>query len=136
VILRSQLPGCTCHAEPPPIWKILRQAGCIHQGHRRKPKPLELRQPGEEVQFDLKDGSQVPADPEGRRQHVVEIANFVDAGTSIWLHREVRGDFDAEALWRAWWSSFSACMACPACSPLTMTPASEASLPDVISLPL
>src|SRR6266567_1188522 len=81
-----------------PIWKILRQAGCIQQGHRRKPKPLELRQPGEEVQFDLKDESLVPADPEGRRQHVVEIANFVDAGTSIWLHREVRGDFDAEAL--------------------------------------
>jgi hypothetical protein len=28
---------------------------------------------------------------------VVEIANFVDVGTSIWLHREVRSDFDAEA---------------------------------------
>jgi hypothetical protein len=80
------------------IWKILRQAGCIQQGHRRKPKPLELRQPGEEVQFDLKDGSQVPADPEGKRAHVVEIANFVDAGTSIWLHRQVGAQFDAEAL--------------------------------------
>jgi len=80
------------------IWKILRQAGCIAQDHRRKSKPLELRQPGEEVQFDLKDASSVPADPEGKRQHVVEIANFIDAGTSIWLHREVRSDFDAEAL--------------------------------------
>jgi hypothetical protein len=80
------------------IWKILRQAGCIEQDHRRKPKPLELRQPGEEVQFDLKDASSVPANPEGKRQHVVEIANFVDAGTSIWLHRTIRSDFDAEAL--------------------------------------
>ena len=80
------------------IWKILRRAGCIDKDRRRKPKPLELRQPGEEVQFDLKDASSVPADPEGKRQHVVEIANFVDAGTSIWLHREVRSDFDAEAL--------------------------------------
>jgi transposase InsO family protein len=80
------------------IWKILRQAGCIEEDRRRKPKPLALRQPGEEVQFDLKDGSQVPADPEGKQRHVVEMANFVDAGTSIWLHREVRGDFDAEAL--------------------------------------
>ena len=80
------------------IWKILRQAGCIQQDHRRKPKPLELRHPGEEVQFDLKDGSQVPADPEGKRAHVVEVANFVDAGTSIWLHHQVRSDFDAEAL--------------------------------------
>jgi hypothetical protein len=80
------------------IWKVLRQAGCIVQERQRKPKPLELRQPGEEVQFDLKDASSVPADPEGKRQHVVEIANFIDAGTSIWLHREVRSDFDAEAL--------------------------------------
>src|SRR5215472_15340703 len=80
------------------VWKILRQAGCIEVHRWRKPKPLELRQPGEEVQFDLKDASSVPADPVGKRQHVVEIANFVDAGTSIWLHREVRGDFDAEAL--------------------------------------
>jgi hypothetical protein len=83
------------------IWKILRQAGCIQQGRRRQPRPLELRQPGEEVQFDLKDASSVPADPEGKRQYVVEIANFVDAGTSIWLHREVRGDFDAETLLEA-----------------------------------
>jgi Integrase core domain len=80
------------------IWKILRQAGCIEEGRRRKPRPLELRQPGEEVQFDLKDASSVPADPEGKRQHVVEIANFVDAGTSIWLHRQVGAEFDAEAL--------------------------------------
>jgi hypothetical protein len=29
---------------------------------------------------------------------VVEITNFVDAGTSIWLSRAVRADFDAEAL--------------------------------------
>jgi len=83
------------------IWKILRRAGCIEEDCRHKPRPLELRQPGEEVQFDLKDASSVPADPEGKRQHVVEIANFVDAGTSIWLHREVRGDFDAETLLEA-----------------------------------
>ena len=80
------------------IWKILRQAGYIAQDRRRKPKPSEPRQPGEEVQFDLKDASSVQACAEGQRQHVVEIANFVDAGTSIWLRREVRGDFDAEVI--------------------------------------
>jgi hypothetical protein len=80
------------------IWNILRQSGCIAQDRRRKPKPLELRQPGEEVQFDLKDASSVPADAEGKRAHVVEIANFIDAGTSIWLHRQVGAQFDAEAL--------------------------------------
>jgi transcriptional regulator with XRE-family HTH domain len=81
-----------------PIWKILRQAGYIATDRRRKPKPLELRQPGDEVQFDLKDASSVPADPEGKQQHVVEIANFVDAGTSIWLHQAIGTDFDAETL--------------------------------------
>ena len=54
--------------------------------------------PGEEVQLDLKDIVSVPPDPLGKRQHVVECANFVDAGTSIWLKREVRSDFDAETL--------------------------------------
>jgi transposase InsO family protein len=97
-MLSSKQPVCVCRAEPPPIWKILRHAGCIHKDRRRKLRPLELRRPGEEVQFDLKDESLVPADPGGKRAHVVEIANFVDAGTSIWLHREVRSDFDAEAL--------------------------------------
>jgi Integrase core domain len=80
------------------IWKILRLFGCIAQEHRRKPKPLERKHPGEEVQLDLKDATTVPADPEGKRQHVVEITNFVDAGTSIWLSRSVGGDFDAESL--------------------------------------
>jgi hypothetical protein len=81
-----------------PIWKILRQAGCIQEDRHRKPQPLELRQPGEEVQFDLKDARSVLPDPVGKKQHVVEIANFVDAGTSIWLHQQVGADFDAEVL--------------------------------------
>jgi primosomal protein N' len=90
--------GVRLPREPPTIWKILRQAGCIAHDHRRKPKPLELRERGEEVQFDLQDESLVPAEASGKQQHVVEIAHFVDAGTSIWLQREVRGDFDAEVL--------------------------------------
>ena len=134
-ILCSNTPAYGCRAEPPTVWKILRQAGCIEEHRRRKPKPLELRQPGEEVQFDLKDASSVPADPAGKQQHVVEIANFVDAGTSIWLHREVRGDFDAEALWRAWWSNFCGSQACLRCSPLIPILASLEALQDAISLP-
>jgi hypothetical protein len=80
------------------IWKILRLFGCIAPELRRKPKPLEPKQPGEEVQLDLKDATTVPADLEGKRQHVAEIANFVDAGTSIWMSHTVGGDFDAETL--------------------------------------
>jgi hypothetical protein len=50
------------------VWKIVRQAGCMEEDHRRKLKPLELPEPGEEVQFDLKDGSHVPSDAEGKRK--------------------------------------------------------------------
>ncbi len=66
------------------VWKILRMFGCIAQAPHRTSKPLSPKQPGEETQLDLKDATTVPADPDGKRQHVAEIANFVDAGTSIW----------------------------------------------------
>jgi len=50
------------------IWKILRLFGCIAQDHRRQPKPAERKQPGEEIQLDLKDATTVPADAEGKRK--------------------------------------------------------------------
>jgi hypothetical protein len=37
------------------------------------------------VQFDLKDAVTVPADLEGKQQHVVEIANFIDAGCTGYM---------------------------------------------------
>jgi hypothetical protein len=45
------------------IWKILRQQGCILDKPTRHRKPLEPREPLEEVQLDFKDASTVPADP-------------------------------------------------------------------------
>jgi transposase InsO family protein len=78
------------------IWKILRGNDRILVDRRRKPKPLEPRDPLQEIQIDFKDDSTVPADPLGKRQHVVETCNFVDAGTSVWLYAPVREDFTAE----------------------------------------
>ncbi len=46
--------------------------------------------------MDFKDASSVPADPQGKQQHVVEVLNFVDAGTSILLSAQPRDDFHAE----------------------------------------
>jgi hypothetical protein len=43
-----------------------------------------------------KDVSSVPADPGGKQQHVVEVFNFVDAGTSILLDAQVQADFHAQ----------------------------------------
>lgn len=80
------------------IWKILRTQGYMAQEHRRKSRPQDLKEPGEEVQFDLKDAASVPADLEGKQQHVVEIANFVDAGTSIWLKGVAHDNFHAATL--------------------------------------
>jgi transposase InsO family protein len=77
------------------IWKILRQHDRILVDRRRRSKPREQLDPLQEVQIDFKDASSVPADPLGKRQHVVETCNFVDAGTSIWLHAPVREDFTA-----------------------------------------
>jgi hypothetical protein len=54
--------------------------------------------------MDFKDASTVRADPsgEGKRQHVVEVCNFVDAGTSILLsaqaHDAFREETDFEAV--------------------------------------
>jgi hypothetical protein len=78
------------------IWKILRSNARILLDRRRRPTPLERREPLQEIQIDFKDDSTVPTDPWGKQQHVVETCNFVDAGTSIWLHAPVREDFTAE----------------------------------------
>ena len=43
-----------------------------------------------------KDVSSVPADPDGKRQHVVETLNIIDTGTSMQLDAHVRSDFTAE----------------------------------------
>src|SRR2546429_652457 len=83
------------------IWKILRQHDRIAVDRRRACKPRELPEPLQEIQIDFKDDSTVPADPLGKQQHVVETCNFVDAGTSIWLHAPVREDFTAETAFEA-----------------------------------
>jgi transposase InsO family protein len=78
------------------IWKILRKPGFILDPSEPTRKPLEPREPLQEIQMDFKDATTVPADPEGKRQHVVEVLNFVDAGTSILLSAQPHADFHAE----------------------------------------
>jgi len=43
-----------------------------------------------------KDASTVPADPHGKKQHVVETLNIIDKGTSVLVAHYVRTDFTAE----------------------------------------
>ncbi len=83
------------------IWKVLRQHGRIALDLPRRHRPLERPAPLAEVQMDFKDASSVPADPEGKKQHTVEVLNFVDAGTSILLSAQVNADYHAETAFDA-----------------------------------
>jgi transposase InsO family protein len=82
------------------IWQILRQAGCIPH-HHRDHVPVERPVPMAMWQLDFKDVSSVPADPDGKQKHVVEVLDTVDMGTSILLGAHVRPDFTAETALRS-----------------------------------
>jgi hypothetical protein len=43
-----------------------------------------------------KDAATVPADPDGKRQPVVEVLNVIDEGTSGLVEAQVGADFHAE----------------------------------------
>jgi integrase-like protein len=83
------------------IWKVLRAHGRIACDLPRRRQPLVRPAPLEEVQMDFKDVSSVPADPTGKQQHVVEVLNFVDAGTSSLLSAQVSADYHAQTAFDA-----------------------------------
>jgi transposase InsO family protein len=78
------------------IWQILRKYGRMLPRVPRPKEPLDRPPPLLAWQLDFKDASTVPADPDGKRQHVVEVLNTVDTGTSILLDAQVRSDFVAD----------------------------------------
>lgn len=53
------------------IWQILRQYGRIALRQRRDHQPVPRPAPHSSWQLDFKDVSTVPADPDGKRAHVV-----------------------------------------------------------------
>ena len=78
------------------VWQILRQHGRIATPTERRHTPLERPEPLTSWQLDFKDVSTVPPEPDGKQQHVVEVLNTVDTGTSILVNAQVREDFTAE----------------------------------------
>jgi transposase InsO family protein len=78
------------------IYRLLQQAGRIAHRLPHLQEPLERPAPMSHWQLDFKDASTVPADPDGKRQHVVEVLNTVDEGTSILVEAQVGADFHAE----------------------------------------
>jgi transposase InsO family protein len=75
------------------IWRILRQYQRIVSPHRQAHQPVSRPEPLQSWQLDFKDASTVPPDPEGKQQHVVEVLDAVDVGTSILIAAEARADF-------------------------------------------
>jgi transposase InsO family protein len=78
------------------IWEILHQHGRIASRSRREHQPMERPEPMKAWQIEFKDASTVPADPVGKQQHVVEILNVVDMGTSLVVAAQVHEDFHAQ----------------------------------------
>src|ERR687885_92751 len=62
---------------------------------------LELPEPLSAWQLDFKDVATVRPEGEGKQQHVVEVLNTVDVGTSILVNAQVREDFTAETTLQA-----------------------------------
>ena len=78
------------------IYRILKSHQRILSRGKSLHQPVERPAPMTCWQIDFKDVSSVPADPDGKRQHVVETLNILDMGTSVLLDAHVRPDFTAE----------------------------------------
>jgi hypothetical protein len=78
------------------IYRLLCEAGRIAHRLPHVQEPQERPAPMSQWQLDFKDASTVPAVVDGKRQHVVEVLNAVDAGTSVLIAAQVGADFHAE----------------------------------------
>jgi transposase InsO family protein len=92
-----QLPVPSCKT----IYRILKAHARIAQPGKALHQPCERPAPMTSWQLDFTDVSSVPADPDGKRQHVVETLNIIDTGTSLLLDAHVRSDFTAETALQA-----------------------------------
>ena len=60
------------------LYRLLKAHGRIPSRHPRVPHPLQRPAALSHWQLDFKDVSSVPAEPEGKQQHVVETLDVVD----------------------------------------------------------
>ncbi len=86
------------------IWSILDAAGLIERAEPRKRSPLPMVESLEEVQVDFKEVSSAvpdPTSPSEKRHHLIEVCNFLDAGSSRLLSAQPHEDFHAETAFDA-----------------------------------
>jgi hypothetical protein len=92
--------GCVLPRSTRTVWKILDRYHRIARPGRREHEELERLEPGVEWGMDFHDVSTVPADPLGKKQHVVEILNLVDHGSSAVVASEPGDAYTAETALR------------------------------------
>lgn len=78
------------------LWAILDRHGRIPRPPPREHEPVERPAPMSSWQMDFKDVSSVPPDPNGKQQHVVEVLNIVDVGSSILVAALPHAEYNAE----------------------------------------
>ncbi len=83
------------------IHRLLQAHGRIAHPKKRVHEPMERPAPLSQWQIDFKDVESVPAEPDGKQQHVVETLTIIDMGTSVLLDAHVRSDFTAESALQA-----------------------------------
>ena len=82
------------------VWKILDRHHRIPRPWPPIAEPEERPAPGVEWGMDFHDVSSVPAEPDGKQQHMVEILNLVDHGSSAVVASEPASDYNAETALR------------------------------------
>lgn len=78
------------------VWKLLHQAGCYVSQPKAEHEPVERPAPMVAWAMDFKDVSSVPTQPDGKRQHTMEVLNVVDSGTSSLVNAQAHPDYTAE----------------------------------------
>jgi transposase InsO family protein len=112
-----QLPVPSCKT----IYRVLKTHQRIPERGQPVHQPMARPKPMTAWQIDFKAVSSVPADQEGKRQHVVEPLNIIDTGTSVSLDAQVRADFTAETALEALASTLAK-YGCPTCITLDRDP--------------
>jgi hypothetical protein len=92
--------GCKLPRSTRTIWKVLTKHHRIYHPLQGLAEPEERPQPGVEWGMDFHDVSTVPAEPEGKQLHMVEILNLVDHGSSAVVDSDPAADYNAETALR------------------------------------
>lgn len=92
--------GCKLPRSTRTIWKVLTKHHRIYHPLQGVAEPEERPQPGVEWGMDFHDVSTVPAEPEGKQLHMVEILNLVDHGSSAVVDSDPAADYNAETALR------------------------------------